>query len=94
MLWLLLFSANLVDYFATKHALSHGCHELNPLVASLLRAQGFQAVLTTKIFFLTALLVLLPFIYGWKLVLLAIATLVYLAVATYQIYGMYLLDFI
>lgn len=92
-LWILLFLANLVDYLGTQHALSHGCPEQNPLIASLLQVKEFNAFLTMKGFFLAVLLVLLSFIQGRTLVLLAIATIVYLAVAAYQIYGTYFLDF-
>jgi len=90
LLWILLVSLNLLDYFATQHALSNGCSELNPLVAGLFRIEEFNAVLTTKLFFLAVLLVLLPFIKSWKLDLLAVTTLVYVAVATYHAYGTYL----
>jgi hypothetical protein len=93
-LWLLLFLANIVDYYATEHVLSHGGYELNPIVAALFQVESFNAVLTTKILFLAVLLVLLPFIQHWKLVLLKITTFVYLALATYQICGTCVLHFI
>ncbi|OPY84642.1 MAG: hypothetical protein A4E72_02153 [Syntrophus sp. PtaU1.Bin208] len=92
-LWALLVSLNLVDYFATLHALSNGCRELNPFVASLFQIEEFNAVLATKLFFLAILFVLLPFIKSWQLDLLAIATFVYVAVVTYHAYGTYLLHF-
>ncbi|OPY08657.1 MAG: hypothetical protein A4E66_01828 [Syntrophus sp. PtaB.Bin001] len=87
LLWTLLFSANIFDYYVTRHVLSHGGCELNPIVEILFKVEGFNAVLTTKIFFLTILLILLPFIKHWKLILLKITTFVYLALATYQICG-------
>lgn len=93
-LWTLLSSANVVDYVATHHALSHGCRELNPFVAALLRIEAFDAVLTTKALFLAMLYVLLPFIHGWKLALLAAATIVYLALCAYQLYGACLIHFL
>lgn len=92
-LWILLFWANLMDYLGTQHALSHSCHELNPLISSLLQVKEFNAFLTMKAFFLAVLLVLLPFIRGKTLALLAIATIVYLMVAAYQICGTYFLEF-
>ncbi|OPY16937.1 MAG: hypothetical protein A4E70_00501 [Syntrophus sp. PtaU1.Bin005] len=92
-LWILLTSLNLLDYFATKHALSNGCRELNPFVARLFQIDEFNAVLATKLLFLAVLFVLLPFVKSWKLNLLAIATLLYAAVATYHLYGAYLFHF-
>jgi len=92
LLWVLLVSLNLLDYFATEYALSNGCSELNPLVASLFRIEAFNAVLTMKLFFLAILFVLLPYIKSWLLDLLAMTTLAYVAVATYHAYGTYLIN--
>ena len=92
LLWLLLLLANILDYSATKHALGHGIFEVNPGVARLIDLQAFNLVLGFKVICLVILLVLLRHIVGWKLNLMAFVASVYLALATYHIYGTYVLE--
>lgn len=79
LLWTLLLAANLVDVLASRQAFGIGVGELNPIVELLLLEYGMAGVIVPKLFWMTVLLLLLPYIRGWTRALFAMTCTVYLA---------------
>lgn len=77
LLWCFLVFANVVDLFATSRAFAMGVGEANPISAWIFDLWGMAGLTLHKLFWLTAVVFLLPYIRGWTLSLLAFACLVY-----------------
>lgn len=86
LLWLLLAITNLVDVIGTARAFELGIGELNPIVAMFHNTFGLAGIAAPKLLFLTALLVLLPWIRSWTRIMFAFACSVYLALTVIHIW--------
>lgn len=84
-LWALLAVTNLVDVLASRRAFGLGIGELNPFIESLLARYGLVGLGMLKLFWISVLLILLPYIRGWLHQLLMLACLVYLALTVVHI---------
>lgn len=84
-LWSLLAVTNLVDLLASRRAFDLGIGELNPIVDWLFSAYGISSVAVFKLFWLTALLVLLPYVRGWTQAFFAFACVIYLGLTLLHI---------
>ena len=84
-LWVLLAVTNLVDLLASRRAFALGIGELNPIVDLLFSAYGIASIALFKLFWLVALLVLLPYVRGWTQALFAFACVIYLGLTMLHI---------
>ena len=84
-LWLVLFAANSVDVGASFFAIEVGYLEANVLVREVYEKFGLTGLIIVKTFWLLVLLVLVPWMQGWTLALLAFASLIYVFVTIYHL---------
>lgn len=78
-LWMLLAATNVIDVLGTGRAFSIGIGELNPLVDMLHTAFGMAGIIGVKLFFLTLLFFLLPWVRSWTRALLTLVCSAYIA---------------
>lgn len=86
LLWALLVLTNLADVLGTARAFEIGIGELNPIVDMFHAEYGMAGIATPKVFFLTLLYFLLPWVRTWTRALFALACSAYLALTVAHIW--------
>ncbi len=84
-LWTVLYLANVIDVAFSCYAFSRGCGELNPVIELVWDKWGVSGLTLLKSIFLFVLLVLLPYVGGWKLKLLILCCSMYACLAIYHV---------
>jgi len=80
-LWLLLAATNVIDVLGTGRAFAIGIGELNPMVDILHATFGMAGIVGVKLFFLTLLFFLLPWVRSWTRALLTFVCSAYIALS-------------
>ncbi|HPV28171.1 MAG TPA: DUF5658 family protein, partial [Deltaproteobacteria bacterium] len=75
----------MIDVAFSCYAFSRGCGELNPVIELVWDKWGVSGLTLLKSIFLFVLLVLLPYVGGWKLKLLILCCSMYACLAIYHV---------